>query len=129
MPDTTFSKKEHLCGEIRIAELFKTGNKFLVHPIKVVYSLVPREEVPVKVMMVVPKRNFKRAVHRNRVKRLMREAYRLQKQTIVSEVPEDKTIYVALSFITNELPDYKTVEKQMGKLLKRLAAQVKPKEE
>jgi ribonuclease P protein component len=67
----TFLKKEHLCGEIRINKLFSNGKAFIVYPLRVVYSVEQNStDVPVKVLVSVPKKRFKRAVKRNRLKRL-----------------------------------------------------------
>lgn len=122
-----FPKKEHLCGEVKIEELFKVGKKFLVHPVKVVYSILPYDEKEenVRVMFSVPKRNFKHAVKRNRVKRLMREAYRLQKH-IITDIAKEKniSIHVALCFISSELPTYKTMYKKTTRIVHTLVERV-----
>ena len=82
----TFPKKEHLYGEKVIENLHTTGSSFLVYPLRVVYLNVsqPDEQIPVRVMIGVSKKKFKKAVDRNRAKRLMREAYRLNKSSLVS---------------------------------------------
>ncbi len=117
----TFPKDEHLYGEIRIEQLFKNGDKFLTHPIKVVYSIVPREKQVVRVLFSVPKRNVKLAVKRNRIKRLMREAYRLNKHILTKHFADkDYSLHIALCYITSDEPSLKTLNKKTGKLITRL---------
>ena len=82
----TFNKSQHLCGETTISQLFREGKAFLVFPLRVVYRVMPRENVDkrpaVRVLTSVPKKQFKHAVDRNRFKRLIRESYRLQQQEL-----------------------------------------------
>ncbi len=126
--DQGFPKSEHLYGEIRIENLFKTGERFLVHPIKVVYAFVPREDEPVRAMFSVPKRNFKHAVDRNRIKRLMRESYRLQKSDLRMLMAEkNKSVHVAFTYIHNELPEYEYVNKKMTRIIGKLTESINSK--
>lgn len=66
----------------------------------------------------VPKRNFKKAVDRNRIKRQLREIYRLNKQNI-AEIT-DRKMAMFLIFNSNKMPDYKELEKNFMLLLERL---------
>jgi ribonuclease P protein component len=73
-------KSEKLKSRKQIEYLFATGSSFNVFPVKVVYKFFTREEESaVKLGVTVSQRNFKRAVDRNKIKRLLREGYRLQK--------------------------------------------------
>lgn len=76
---------------------------------------------PVKASFTVSKRNFKRAVKRNHLKRLMRESYRLNKGEL-ARVLDEKNEQLAIMFIyaVKELKDYDTVEKGMLKSLEKL---------
>ena len=77
----TFSKEERLCSKKLIDQLFHSSSSFIVYPFRYVYQ--PIEDTgtpyPVQVIISVSKRRFKRAHDRNRIKRLTREVYRLQK--------------------------------------------------
>jgi ribonuclease P protein component len=73
-------KKERLSKEIWITELFERGSSFYFHPFKVLYLPHPDSGSTInQVLFSVSKRQFKRAVDRNTIKRRLREAYRLNK--------------------------------------------------
>jgi ribonuclease P protein component len=80
----TFKKEEKLTSEKWIQELFQKGSSFYLSPFKVVFMLHPNQNLPNQVLISVPARNFKRAVDRNKIKRRLREAYRLHKHELVS---------------------------------------------
>lgn len=125
------SKTERICGRTLLEKLFTGGKSksFSVFPLRVVYLLTDQpdgdlqHEVPVKMMVSVSKRHFKRAVKRNRVKRQVREAYRLNKEIVVSSMADSPNRQLLLGFIwmSDELHDTDTVERSMQVLLKRVA--------
>ncbi len=119
----TFPKAEHLCGEIRISQLFTEGKAFIVYPLRIVYRVVDKNEIPVKVMFSVPKKRFKRAVKRNRLKRLMREAYRINK-TLLTEIAIHNhiSIEMAVGYVSDELADFEVIQSKMISALKKVAA-------
>ena len=90
------------------------------------------EPVTFKVATVAGKRRFKRAVDRNRVKRLIREAWRTGKGDLVEEfLLEGRQYAVVFIFVGRELPEFKQVKEAMGKMIPRLRAElneVHPKE-
>lgn len=80
MGQFSLGKKERLSKEIWIKQLFEEGSSFYFHPFKVLYLPHPDPGSTVnEVLFSVPKRQFKRAVDRNAIKRRLREAYRLNK--------------------------------------------------
>jgi ribonuclease P protein component len=83
-------KKEKLKSRKQIESLFAGGKSFAVFPIRVTYSFLPAgEEDPLaQIGVTVSKKYFKRAVDRNRIKRLLREAYRLQKIELAEALKE-----------------------------------------
>ncbi len=92
----------------------KTHSKF---PIK--FFFLPKENLETNLAaFAVPKRNFKSAVDRNRVKRQLREAYRLNKE-LLDEIHGKKFVMLFL-FLGKVKPQYAEVEKAMVKLLKKL---------
>jgi len=121
-----FSKQERLCSETRITELFQNGESFMSYPVRVVFLASKAVEKPrIQVLMSVPKKKLKHAVDRNRVKRLLREAYRLNKHPLWAQVVESGfSLEIAFIWIPSEVLDYAKVEKKMkdavekfGKLL------------
>lgn len=78
----TFRKHERLTGRDRLKLVATTGKVVKVHPFRLVGLLMPLDTIaPAQVAFAIPKRHVKLAVDRNRQRRLMREAYRLNKQT------------------------------------------------
>lgn len=116
-----FPKQERLCGERSISDLFASGQSQFVHPFKVVWKWVerdPHHAVPVRVLIVVPKRQWKRAVDRNRIKRLIREGYRTTKPSRpLSKVPVHKTLLIALIWSAKKVDGLEAVQEWMMKKL------------
>jgi len=90
---------------------------------RAVYKMVPRTatDVPVQVLISVPKKHFKHAVDRNRVKRQVREAYRHQKQPLIDAVPADKSLLLAFVWLSNQLAPSATVANRVEKMVRRIA--------
>lgn len=127
----TFCQAERLKSKLVIDKLFAGGNgSFAVFPLRTVYMKMektqsegtPSGSVPVSILISVPKKRFHNAVDRNRVKRLVREAYRHNKHILWNALA-DKDYTVALAFIcvTDALPEYRKVEKAVIKAMNRIA--------
>lgn len=131
--DNTFGKNEKLCYQKSIDRLFEQGKSFIAYPLRVVYYIEQQEDEEqqlAKLLISVPKRKFKRANKRNRIKRLIREVYRLNKQEILTFFQE-KNISAEVSFIylKDELPSYEEVDKAMKKALTTLVYKINESEE
>jgi ribonuclease P protein component len=107
--------------------LFRDGKTFSVFPFKVFYTcgekISSTESLLFNVQLGigVSVRNFKKAVDRNRIKRLMRESYRLQKGILYNTMKEkNQQLAVFFIYTGKELPDYKTVHEKIGVTLQRL---------
>lgn len=123
----TLCKAERLYRRTIIGKLFEGGGKSIsAFPLRVVYMPVERDEAaPVSILVSVPKRHFKHAVKRNRVKRQVRESYRLNKH-ILQDVLSDKPYGVALAFIwlDKELHSTQELTMKVKNLLGRIAEKI-----
>jgi ribonuclease P protein component len=114
--DLSFPKKEKLTNKKLFEALFTEGRSLHVFPIKLIYLPVDSNDGPqVKVAVVAPKRRFKTAVARNHIKRLMREAYRLNKPLIFNNI-EGNFAFIFL-YLGKKAPSFDEVETAMKKLL------------
>lgn len=96
--DCGFSRAERLKSETEISTLFRDGKKGFVYPFKYLVIKTDRHKVS-NILISVPKRNFKHAVDRNRVKRLVREAYRLNKEQVACEGLSIGFVYIAKNIV------------------------------
>jgi len=110
----SFSKIEHLCGEKRITRLYTQGDAFIAYPVRVVFLIEPKSDIePANVLISVPKKRFKRAVKRNRLKRLIREAYRLNKKDLIDKLDEKQLqVHIAFNYVSDDELDFASIEKK-----------------
>lgn len=110
----TFKKEERLSSKKQIEELFTKGSYFYLHPLKVIYlaSTVP----PNQILISASARHFKRAVDRNKIKRRIREAYRLNKHILISE----KNWLIAYIYTPKEILDSNIISEKMILAIKKL---------
>ena len=119
----TLHKAERLNRKKVIEKMFAGGSRsFSLFPLRVVYLPVEELEAPVSILVSVSKRRFKRAVKRNRVKRLVREAYRLNKSLLLETV-QQRGIRLAVAFIylSDRLADMSLIDERMKTALSRIA--------
>jgi len=127
MQKLTFKKGEKLKSQKIIDRIFnREGQSFANYPIRVIYLQTPlNADYPAQVTFSVPKRKFKKAVDRNRIKRLMREAYRLNKPKLYASLTaQEKQVAVLFLYVANEELDYQFIESKMKQALKRLRRSV-----
>ena len=117
-----FPKAERLKSRKQIEALFTQGASVSVFPVRAVYQFAPEEKSGVKAGVSVSKRYFKKAVDRNRIKRLMREAYRLQKEELVLKTKEAGLAgSVFFVYVDKTVADFETIKTAVGKCLQRLS--------
>ncbi|MAP55689.1 ribonuclease P protein component [Altibacter sp.] len=112
-----FPKREKLKSRKAIEALFLEGHSITKFPVKVFY--MPLSEAATnQAAFAVPKRNFKSAVDRNKIKRQLREAYRLQKQLLpANNGPKFALLFL---YINKEQPQYAHLENSMRALLNKI---------
>ena len=116
MMKQTLGKQERLKSKILLGKLYKEGSSVKSFPLRMVYIQADHSSnYPAQVGVSVPKRNFKKAVSRNRIKRLLRESYRKQKQLVYNSI--DKPYVFMISYIGKEEFSYAEIEVKMEKLL------------
>ncbi|TPG62252.1 ribonuclease P protein component [Hymenobacter nivis] len=125
----TFPKEEHLCRKKLIDELFgKQSSSFGVYPLRIVW--LPSEGptgAPPQVLISVSKRGFKRAVDRNRLKRLIREAYRLNKYQLLEHPGGHPVGVLGIIYTGKEKSALPLVEKKLISAFHRLLGTAVPR--
>lgn len=118
----SFPKSDRLCSHTIIEELFSKGQSFVSYPFRVIYiSVESLEDAQSQVMFSVSKKRFKRAVHRNLLKRRCKEAYRLNREEFSNYLTEaDQQIAFAMVYISGDQLSYKVIEKGIKKALVKL---------
>jgi ribonuclease P protein component len=118
----TFTKTERLSSRKLIELLFSSNQFFFQYPLKVLYHETELEhQFPAQVLVSVSKRNFKNAVDRNKIKRLIREAYRKNKEIIYeNRKSESKLLLLGLIYTGKTIPEYAGIEQKIILILQRL---------
>ena len=119
-----FPKTEKLKSSKTIEKLFSEGKSFTKFPLKLIF--IPQElEKPTQASFAVPKRSFKSAVDRNRIKRQLREAYRMHKPLILTN--NGKEFALLFLHFSKDKPKYAELEKSVVSLLKKFRAEIENK--
>jgi ribonuclease P protein component len=117
----TLCADERLKREQHIEALFRTGKALSVFPLRMIWRLAEANEAyPIRAGFSAPKKKFKKAVDRNRIKRLMREAWRLQKPGLAPAIQEGQQLHIFILFTDKALPDYDTIYTAVGKGIAQL---------
>ena len=121
----TLSKEERICSKKLINELFTgNGRSMTAFPLRVVFMkrTIVDDQPRAAMLVSVPKRYFKHAVDRNRVKRQVREAFRRHKSMIPQNLTDDhESVAMAFVWLTNEKYPSSEVENRMVRLLTRIS--------
>ena len=121
--DNSLPRSRILRSRTAIVRLFAEGRTLSFSPFRVMYYWNEPEEEPVKVLFSVSKRNFRRAVHRNRIRRLMREAWRRHWRPLLEMSAEkQKSLHIALVYTRREMPDFASIENKIIQLIHRLTS-------
>ena len=119
----TLGKEERLKSKKLIGRLYEEGKVVKVFPLRMVYVQTEHtSKFPAQVGVSVPKRNFKSAVDRNRIKRLMRETYRKEKHIVYNAA--NKPYVFMISYLAKEEWNYADIERKMQLLLTKFTQEI-----
>lgn len=119
----TFPVAERVKSSLLIKKIMDENRSIYDYPIKCYYRIMDAGDAVVSQLAVmVPKKRFHHAVDRNRMKRLMRECYRLHKHRLL--LPEGKCCQMCWISVAKEMPDYESVEKAVLALFQQINTQL-----
>ncbi len=116
-----FRKSERLCSRKSIDRLFSRGNTIYHYPLKMIWmEPVTENPFPVRMVIGVPGKRIKKAVDRNRIKRLIRESYRTSKARLY-ESPAlcNRQIDMVLLYVSEAVYDYDLINMKMNELFNK----------
>lgn len=117
----TFNKKERLKSKKEIELLFSEGKSISKYPVRLVYRKSTFEEnIKIRTGVSASKRNFKKAVDRNCIKRLMRESYRKNKYIVPNTTHQFTFMFL---FLGKEIPEYSLIESKIKGILQKFVEQ------
>lgn len=122
MPSFTFTKAERLKSRKIIGKLFSDGQSFGMYPLRLVWLEMheAQGDFPIKFSLSVPKRSFPKAVDRNRLRRLVREAWRLNKFWLYERIEHEGKQYAFMVIYTaKEAMDLDKIEDAMRRMNRR----------
>ena len=113
-----FPKKYRLSSKSEIEILFNHNKSFLVFPFKVVWAINNHQDSSLKLLISVPKNKINKAVRRNCIKRLTREAFRKNKNLLIEALEiNNQKISIALIYVHNDIVNYKVIENSISTIL------------
>lgn len=125
--DFHFRKNEKLKDPSAIESLFENGRKVQFYPLLFIYGALPSTEEPVEAdyrcAFTVSKRKFRRATDRNRIKRIMREAYRLQKHLLYQHLQAQhiSQMGIVILYLGKEIPEYKVIFDSVNRFISKFS--------
>ena len=121
MSKHNFGKSNRLKSQQKIDQLFVDSNSFTDFPLKVLWRSAETIEPFIQIAFGVSKKKLSKAVHRNHIKRLLRESYRQQSKSLESIVSEKgKQVHIMLIFLDKQLWSFQDLNNKISVTLKRL---------
>jgi len=115
IPTFSFPKSEKLCSQALIQELFQKGSSVFLYPFKVIYLENQLDADFPQILISVSRKTFKRAVHRNRLKRQIREVYRLHKNQFFTQ---KKPSVLAFIYVGKKLENFDLLKNRLLGVMK-----------
>ena len=122
----TLTKAERICNKKQFEVLLNSKHTYVSYPIRVIFNYTEATEdikYNASIAVSVGKKRFKRAVKRNRVKRLIRESYRLHKPEFYDKI-KDYHVDLLFVFVGKDLPDYAEIDHSMNILLCKICDKI-----
>lgn len=123
----SFHKNERLCNKRQIEKLYASKCRMMVYPLSIHWIVVDgsSQSSRLQVLIVAPKKKLHHAVDRNRMKRLMRECYRIRKHTLLQILQKtNRDMLLAINYMHSELTDSEYLGKRFDKLFDALCTQI-----
>ena len=120
----SFTKQERLSDKKKIEELFETGKVFNLSPYKVIYLFDQSGQCPLRMLIAVPGKTYRKAVQRNRIRRITREAYRKNKLNLLNTIKaRGNSLSMILIYTDKTILSYKEIEQKIILILQRLLSE------
>ena len=119
----TFTKAERLSSKVEIDKLLETGKSFNCGFFKIIWKETKEGNAPAQIVISVPKRLFKKAVDRNRLKRMTREAYRKNKNILYNDL-KNKKVLLMFIYKVKTIVEYKELEEKIIVALQQLSEKI-----
>ena len=114
-------KYEKLCSRTAINNIFQGGKSAICYPLRAAFTFSEATETPAQFLITIPKKKIRKAVKRVLLRRRVREAYRLNRQLLVSQLNNHGlSINVAFVYLSDEIADYDTINTKMQALMAKI---------
>ena len=125
--NNSFRKEERLCLKRRFELLLREGKSFFLYPFRVIYleNAFQKDNFPAQVAFAVKKKQFRRAVWRNRIKRRCREAYRLNRHSLYENLDAgNRNLLILFVYSAETILRYEEIARKMIQILNRFKTSV-----
>lgn len=120
-----FPKQERLNNVKQIEQLYAKGDKLMAYPFSVRFLYTEHNQPQISVLILAPKRYQKLSVNRNRAKRLIREAYRLNKSELQQKInTTNSQLLISICLVSKTLPDYSLTEHKVKEILSHITTKI-----
>lgn len=124
----SFSKNEKITSKDKIDKLYKSGKPVKAFPLYAKYIIVNTQITTCQILISVSKKKLRKAVDRNKIKRLIREAYRLNKSSLLETITKNNLkIAIVINYSLSEITDYATINNSVLKLINKISFEVNEK--